>query len=388
MESSKKYVRFSLTLILSAFAFIAAYFPVNAMEVRNASNDAQSESIKDKQVSIEPTVSHIPSNIVKPSDVPTEEPISTETPKPTYVSKPTKFPKPTKTPKPLSKLKKVDGVKLVRYSTNTIKVTWKKGNKANYYRVYCSKKKSGAYRLAGVTRKTRLLVTKLKKNRTYYFYVQACRKKNIASSDSGPSKKVHIKIKNYSRKIIFAGDSITEGIGYPGLSYPYMNIKAKKQTVAYRGLNTVTFHTKRLFDGRTGLQKLISEKPYRVYMMLGLNEIHYKPVSDVIAEYKEMIIAIQQSCPTTDIVICAVSPVTREEKERCPGFSQIPLYNKKLKKLAKKTDTTYFDYTSFLKDSEGYLKEKYAASDGYHWKTPAYAEFGKLVGKFDKSLDK
>ena len=139
--------------------------------------------------------------------------------------------------------------------------------------------------------------------------------------------------------------------------------------------------------GRTGIQKLIAEQPYRAYMMLGMNEIHYRPVSQMISEYKDMIEAIQQADPNTDIVLCAVSPVTRAEKARHPGMRQIPIFNGRLKKLAKKMGLKYLDYTDFLKDSGGFLKAGYATGDGYHWKPPAYAKFGTVIGKYDKSLD-
>lgn len=317
---------------------------------------------------------------------PTVTPEPTATPTAASTEVPTAVPTATATPTPPPALRKVSGVKLVRYSTNAVKVSWKKHKKAKYYRVYYSQKKEGKYRLTGVTKNTHFLVSKLKNKKTYYFYVQACAKKKASLSDSQPSKKVHLTMKTYRRKIIFAGDSICEGIGY-GQAYPKMHSSALKKTVAYRGLNTVTFHTKRIFGGRTGLQKLIAQRPYRVYMMLGMNEIHYRPASQMIAEYKDMIQAIQQSCPSTDIVLCAVSPVTRAERARHPGMRQIPIFNKKLKKMAKKLGVRYFDYTAFLKDSGGYLKAQYASGDGYHWKPAAYVKFGTITGKFDKELD-
>ena len=122
-------------------------------------------------------------------------------------------------------------------------------------------------------------------------------------------------------------------------------------------------------------------------LMLGMNEIHYRPASQMISEYKDMIEAIQQADPNTDIVLCAVSPVTRAEKARHPGMKQIPIFNRRLKKLAKKMGLKYLDYTDFLKDSGGFLKAGYATGDGYHWKPPAYAKFGTVIGKYDKSLD-
>ncbi len=41
--------------------------------------------------------------------------------------------------------------------------------------------------------------------------------------------------------------------------------------------------------------------------MLGMNEIHYRKTSDMVAEYKGIIQALKQGSPGTDIVLCAVS---------------------------------------------------------------------------------
>ena len=293
----------------------------------------------------------------------------------------------TPTPAPHVKpLKKVTKVKAVRYSTTAVKVSWKQTKQAEYYHVYYKLEKNRKYKLAGTTQNDHFLVKKLKNKKTYSFYVTAGKTKKESSSDSQPSAKKKMTMKKYQRKVVFAGDSICEGIAYEG-GFPTMHLDAKKKVVAYRGLNTVTFHTKRIFKGRTGLQKLIAENPYRVYMMLGMNEIHYRPASQMISEYKDMIEAIQQADPNTDIVLCAVSPVTRAEKARHPGMKQIPIFNRRLKKLAKKMGLKYLDYTDFLKDSGGFLKAGYATGDGYHWKPPAYAKFGTVIGKYDKSLD-
>lgn len=356
-----------------AFAIVLTLFVETAADIKivkavTTNNETQSTPEPTATMTVEPTAT------------PTAAPLPSPTPMPT----------PTDTQKPYAKqLKKVSSVKLSRYAAGQIKVTWKRNKKAKYYRVYYSKKKTGKYHLAGVVKNTQFIVKRLKNNSTYYFYVQACaKKKKMSVSDSPASKKVHIKTKTFHRKTIFAGDSICQGIGYPGWAYPYMSIKGKKKVIAYRGLNTVTFHTKRIFRGKTGLQKLIAEKPYRVYMMLGMNEIPFRKTGSMIAEYKSMIKAIKQACPNTDIVLCSISPVTRAERARHPGCWQIPVFNKKLKELAKRTGCRYLDYTAFLKDSGGYLKARYAEGDGYHWKSCAYATFAKVVSRYDKKLDK
>ncbi len=370
MRKGKKQrnTKFSIVMLLFALIMAASFGKLLGTEAKAEQNR--------EDVAVTP----LPTPVESP--VPTVEP--EETPNPSIT------PKPTATPKPqVPKLKKVTGVKLIRYSTKAVKVTWKKSKskKVKYYRVYYSRKKTGNYKLAGVTKNQQFLVTKLKNKKKYYFYVQACGKKKVSTSDSTPSKTVKMTMKTYQREILFAGDSICEGIGY-GQAFPAMRSSAKKGIVAYRGLNTITFHTKRLFNGMTGLQKLISQKPYRAYMMLGMNEVFYRPVDQMIMDYKDMIKSIQQASPNTDIVLCAVSPVTRAEHTRQPGMKRIPVFNRRLKALAKKLGVKYLDYTDFLKDSWGYLKTEYASGDGYHWKPSAYTKFGEIVGKYDKSLDK
>jgi len=300
----------------------------------------------------------------------------------------TSTPKPSSAPvKPISRLKQVKGVRLIRYSTHSIKVTWKKHKKAKFYRVYYSKKKNNRGRLAGITKNTQYMVKKLKNNTSYYFYVVACKAKKTSDGDSSPSSKVHMKTRTYIRKTIFAGDSITKGIMDYGMLNKF-SIKGCKKVVAAISLNTVTFRTRKAFGKMTGLQKIIAEKPSRVYMMLGINEVHYRRADDILSDYRTLVHAIKKACPNTEVVICAISPVTRAEMARYKGYSRTPAVNKKLSKLAKKTNNRYFDYTGFLKDSDGCLKARYAAGDGYHWVPSAYIKFANVISKYNKSLDK
>ncbi len=284
-------------------------------------------------------------------------------------------------------LESVDGVRLVRYSTSSVKVTWKKVKRAKYYRVYMAKGKHGKYRRVGVTKKLWYRAKRMKNKKDYYFKVRACVKRKTSPADAPLSGRKHIKTRTFTRTTIFAGDSITTGLSIYH-TMDEMHIGGKKKVVAAKGLNTITFRTKRVFDGKSGLSRVIACRPYRVYLMLGINEIHYRPVKDIIAEYTDMVDTIREECPGTDIVLLACSPVTQAEQEQHPGFGQIPGFNRKLKALAKKKNVKYYDYTGFLKDADGNLKSQYAAADGYHWNIPAYQRFAQIMEKYDKSLDK
>lgn len=284
-------------------------------------------------------------------------------------------------------LKKVKKVKLIRFSTNAIKVSWAKQIQAKYYHVYTSHTKNGTYKLTATTKKTHALVKGLKNKKTYYFYVTASKTKKAAKTDRLPSTKLKMTMKTYTRLITFAGDSIATGITIYKKTTPAMKSSAKKSVVGVVGINTRTFLTKRAFNGKTPLQKLTSQKPYRVYFMLGINEIAWTKTKAVLTNYEVLLKRFKKGSPKSDVVLLSVSPASKAQSRKEPMLKQIPALNKGLKKLANKYSYHYFDYTGFLKTKDGYLSPKYATRDGYHWQIPAYKKFGEVIGNYDRSLD-
>ena len=206
-------------LMISLFFIL----PIKTVSADNITVHTYEQVQPSASPSATPIIESLPS--VSPSNEPTQMPM--ETPSVSPAIEPTQMPMETPSMPPVIEsspqpsdikpiLKKVKGVKLIRYSTDKVKVVWKKHRKASYYQVYYSKQKNSGYNLAGITRKCHMLVEKLKNNTKYYFYVKACRKKKVSESDSVKSDIVNIKTKKYRRKIIFAGDSICQGIGYGG----------------------------------------------------------------------------------------------------------------------------------------------------------------------------
>ena len=86
----------------------------------------------------------------------------------------TSTPVPTEIPAtpavPVKKLPCVKKVKVVRFSTHSVKLTWKKQKKTKYYHVFVSTKKDGKYRKKLSTKNNVCLVKKLKNKKKYYFY--------------------------------------------------------------------------------------------------------------------------------------------------------------------------------------------------------------------------
>ncbi len=283
-------------------------------------------------------------------------------------------------------VKSVKEVKLIRYSTSSIKVTWKKSGQAAFYKVYYAKQKKGNYKLAGITQDTWYRVERLQNNQTYYFQVKSCVAKKDSDLDSVPAPPVSITTRTYERTTVFAGDSITTGLSGYG-TVDAMDIGGYKEVIAAIGLNTTTFRTRREFGGLSALGRLIADHPYRAYIMLGTNEIEYRGCGDIIDGYREIVRSIQAETPETDIVLLAVPPVTSHTRQTHKGFAQIPALNGQLKEMAAALGVKYFDYTQVLKDTNGCLQSQYAENDGIHWKIAAYRLFAGQIETYDRSLD-
>lgn len=282
-------------------------------------------------------------------------------------------------------LKAVTIKKVTAKSNTALQLSWTKSRGAGYYRIYRSGKKTGKYKLVGGTTKTTWRDRKCKKNTKYYYKVRACLLKSGNDRKSALSRAASGHTRNVPKKVVLAGDSVMEGVA----AYKVVrdiHSPGKKKVVARKGLGTLSFQTKEAFRGMTGVDKVIAEKPDRLYLMLGMNEISYRSTSDMLNNYQEILDQIREESPKTEIVLLAVSPVTKGTIAKTRGFAKIPGWNKKVKRLAKKNGCRYLDYTKALKGKGGYLK--YNGGDGIHWNASGYRAFVKQIEKYEKKLNR
>ena len=259
-------------------------------------------------------------------------------------------------------------------------VTWKKAANAKKYIIYRSVyKDKGFKKLATVGEKARSYTDKsAKAHKTYYYKVRGWRKLSGKDAYSAYSAAVEIKAK----KTVFVGDSIMEGVklykGIPGASF-----------ITKVGMGTYTFYEKNYFKAGgstvTGVEKLISMKPDRVFFMLGMNEINYKGNGGVIEYYEYIIEDLQDEFEDIEIVILPVSPTKANSGKTIPKKKRINNYNAAIKKMAKENGCNYYDFTAPFKDKNGYLQNKYDGGDGCHWNTTSCKLFNKQILKYAKA---
>lgn len=262
-------------------------------------------------------------------------------------------------------------------TASKVTLTWPEKARAEKYEVYYSSKKKGNYKKVKTTRDTSYTVTGLKEKKNYFFKVVAVGHstagKRVVSEDSNLIK---AQTKPKVRKTAYVGDSVMSGM------HSYGVIKGKgKKVICKIGVNTYNFYNGSIMD------TLLDYKPDRMYIMLGMNSLVGSPSSarlnGLVRYYGKIIQECKKENKDIQIVVLSVSP-TRSSRVK---NSSVKMFNGKIKALAKKEKVYYYDYTSFLKNSQGRLKSKYAAGDGIHWSPAAYRIFKKRLDAYGKQLD-
>ena len=173
--------------------------------------------------------------------------------------------------------------------------------------------------------------------------------------------------KEFFANDLFIGDSISTGL----VGYGYLN---SANVFAQVGLNPDSAITKEI-EGETAISRIASMQPDRVYLMLGSNGLAYMGNDYMANKMLELISEIEIACPTADIVIISIPPVTAaHEAEGNETMALVNDYNAKLKNIASNGGYLYVDLCSRLVDGTGYFSSAYAEQDGLHFLGTAYIE--------------
>ena len=172
--------------------------------------------------------------------------------------------------------------------------------------------------------------------------------------------------------IIFLGDSITD-IGE--WSEIFKNINVKNRGVS----------SDNTFGVLARMDEIVSSKPAKVFIMIGINDISKStPDSVIISNYKKIITTIKTASLHTKIIVQSILPTNNNFLEfiRHQNKTEHILFiNKELEKYCTENKLLYVDlYNSFL-DEEKKLDKKYT-NDGLHINGFGYMKWKEiLVGK-------
>lgn len=165
--------------------------------------------------------------------------------------------------------------------------------------------------------------------------------------------------------VVFVGDSITQRNQwhefFPGL------------TVLNRGIDS-----DRSLGVLKRLDHIISLKPSKIFLMIGINDINDgRDIDHILGNYESIILRIQSELPHTKLYIQSVLPVNNSVYNHKINNDHVKNVNSRLADLTAKHDVTFINiYPHVLKDNE--FDEKYTV-DGCHLSGEGYLAWVNLI---------
>ena len=174
----------------------------------------------------------------------------------------------------------------------------------------------------------------------------------------------------YMNNCIFLGDSRTVAM----VSYGFVsdeNVLAKVG-ISHPAVMNSTF-TQNSGKEYTVSQYLESHKAPVVYLAFGVNGMNGISEEKYEKTYKDMVEAIIEKAPDSEIVLMAIGPVDDYGSyKKSVQNAWINKYNEFLITLAEYEGIYYLDIDSVLKGEDGQVKPEYDAGDGLHYRACAY----------------
>lgn len=182
---------------------------------------------------------------------------------------------------------------------------------------------------------------------------------------------------SYYDGVTFMGDSLTQGLelyttGLPNASY-----------CAYKGIGpnaVVNGATCKRLDGtqEIPLEALAQMAPEAIYVLFGTNTLTNASEAtqqSFLAYYEQMIDLIQQTRPGIKVYMQSITPVRPSVTAEKPGLNNVRLQriNDELAAIALRKGCYFINLWEPLADTEGNLREEYAAGDGIHMNPMGYA---------------
>jgi lysophospholipase L1-like esterase len=175
----------------------------------------------------------------------------------------------------------------------------------------------------------------------------------------------------YPAQLSIVGDSIASGFGaYGALSNPYDFATGNLATWSIEEYS-FTYEDQTL----SYLDALQQSQPPYIYLSMGMNDLNMGTAEEYVENYRNIIAAVQEACPDSDLIIAGITPV--DASSSYASNSTIETFNAALQEMVEglgANNIRFYDTTSLLTDPEtGGLLAEYDGGDGIHLNYMAYA---------------
>lgn len=172
------------------------------------------------------------------------------------------------------------------------------------------------------------------------------------------------------KKIVFYGDSITEG-------FELLKQNSNVINMGVSGDKTINL-VARITD-------VIKESPDRIIIMIGTNDylVKKKLWQDYVsinfrALYSALLTLIKDNLPNAEVVLLSILPISEKDVDLEQYNKEIDEYNNIIKELSIAYNCTYKYISSSFKTERNEMKKEYTL-DGVHLSSKGYSLFYNLI---------
>jgi lysophospholipase L1-like esterase len=169
---------------------------------------------------------------------------------------------------------------------------------------------------------------------------------------------------DYFSNALFIGDSRTQGL------LLYSNL-GNANYYAARGLTVEQVFKKAVVDSTSGkltVSDALSRRAFgKVYLMFGLNELGWNSADKFIEQYGLVIERVKETQPDAIIYVQSIMPVSSWKSAKDPVHNNpnIARFNEMIEQLANEKNVIYLNTSDGVADESGVLPDE-ASSDGIH----------------------
>ncbi|QOS99812.1 lysophospholipase [Brevibacterium sp. JNUCC-42] len=157
------------------------------------------------------------------------------------------------------------------------------------------------------------------------------------------------------RHSVFLGDSILGALSYLNKLDQANVIAPSGATLALALLN---------------VEKLASQAPKHVFILLGSNDIRVSDKQEFVERYRQLIGSIRNKLPKAKLHILSIPPVAEEALKQVPRYANITDFNQALEQLADEVKVDYVDLSPLFAANKIHY-----ADNGVHFKPDFYPLF-------------
>ena len=147
-------------------------------------------------------------------------------------------------------------------------------------------------------------------------------------------------------------------------------------------------------DGTTDilnrLDDVIVMKPKKIFLLIGVNDLLYLPLSKIIKNYEKIVNRLLLESPNTKLYLESVLPVHNSFRRNGMKNEDIDILNKNIEQIAQKQSLTYINLNTKFKSIlvtasgawlEGGLNPEYSI-DGIHLNGKGYLLFKDIISPY------